>query len=93
MISVATMWIMTIWLVYEATMRFFEPVEVKGLIMMIVAIISLFFNLIQIKILHQGDGHYHLGGGDHDHGHDHGHHHEGGMDEETQSKDHKHTAE
>jgi len=25
LISIATMWIMTIWLVYEATERFFEP--------------------------------------------------------------------
>ena len=35
-----------------------------------------------MKILHSGDGHYHLGGGhDHSHGHDHGHDH---------SHDHKH---
>jgi len=27
-----------------------------------------------MKILHSGDGHYHLGG-DHDHSHDHGHSH------------------
>jgi zinc transporter 2 len=47
--------------------------------MMITAIMGLFFNLIQMKILHQGEGHYHLGGGHHhDHDHDHDHHHEGG---------------
>lgn len=29
-----------------------------------------------MKILHSGDGHYHLGGShDHSHGHDHGHSH------------------
>lgn len=45
--------------------------------MLIVAVMGLIFNLIQMKILHSGDGHYHLGGEDHDHDHDHGHtHHE-----------------
>ena len=44
--------------------------------MMITAILGLGFNLIQMYILHQGDGHYHLGGGhDHNHGHDHSHGH------------------
>lgn len=49
--------------------------------MLIVAILGLIFNLIQMKILHSGDGHYHLGGShdhdhdDHDHGHSHGHSH------------------
>jgi hypothetical protein len=42
--------------------------------MIIVAVMGLFFNLIQMKILHSGDGHYHLGG-DHGHDHDHGHSH------------------
>jgi hypothetical protein len=70
MFSIATMWVMTVWLLVEATNRFFEPPKVHGWIMLLVACIGLVFNLIQIKILHTGDGHYHLGG-DH-HGHDHG---------------------
>lgn len=28
-----------------------------------------------MKILHSGDGHYHLGGGGHDHDHEHEHEH------------------
>ena len=91
LISVCTMWIMTIWLVVEATHRFWEEPEVEGLTMLIVAIISLFFNLIQIWILHQGDGHYHLGG-DH-HGHDHGHGScsgHGGAHKHEHTHDHKH---
>ena len=40
------MWIMTVWLLYEATKRFFDPHEIEGLIMVIVAVISLIFNLI-----------------------------------------------
>ena len=39
--------------------------------MLIVAVLGLIFNLIQMKILHSGDGHYHLGG-EHDHGEGHG---------------------
>lgn len=67
---------MTLWLLGEATKRFFEPPQVKGKIMLIVAVMGLFFNLIQMRILHAGDGHYHLGGEEHDHeGHDHGHDH------------------
>jgi solute carrier family 30 (zinc transporter), member 2 len=64
--------------VYEATLRIIEGSEVKGDIMFIVACLGLVFNLIQMKILHSGDGHYHLGGSHdhHDHSHDHGHKHE-----------------
>jgi len=65
---------MTGWLLFEATKRFFQPPQVEGDIMLIVAIMGLIFNLIQMKILHSGDGHYHLGG-EHEHDHDHGHHH------------------
>lgn len=77
LISVATMWIMTVWLVYEATKRFFDPPEIEGLIMIIVAVISLIFNLIQISILHQGHDHDHSAHSGHGH-----HHHEGGEAEE-----------
>jgi len=60
---------MTVWLLTEATKRFFQPPQVKGDIMLIVAVMGLIFNLIQMKILHSGEGHYHLGG---EHNHDHG---------------------
>jgi len=82
-VSVATIWIMTVWLFIEATMRFFEPPVVVGSKMLVIAVIALVFNLIQMKILHSGEGHYHLGGEDcgghdhaHDHAHDHGHAHD-----------------
>ena len=67
LVSVSTIWIMTVWLLGEATKRFFQPPQVKGDLMLIVAIMGLIFNLIQMKILHSGEGHYHLGG-EHDHG-------------------------
>lgn len=90
--SIAVIWLITLWLIVEATSRFFEPPIVKGNIMFIVAIISLIFNLIQMKILHSGDGHYHLGGefhDGHDHGHGHGHHHHGEHDHDH-NHDHDH---
>jgi len=74
LVSVSSIWIMTGWLLVEATKRFFQPPQVQGDIMLIVAVMGLIFNLIQMKILHSGDGHYHLGG-EHEHDHDHGHHH------------------
>mmetsp|Transcript_24399 Transcript_24399/g.32662 ORF Transcript_24399/g.32662 Transcript_24399/m.32662 type:complete len:151 (-) Transcript_24399:761-1213(-) len=74
LVSVSSIWIMTGWLLVEASKRFFMPPEVEGDIMLIVAVMGLIFNLIQMKILHSGDGHYHLGG-EHEHDHDHGHHH------------------
>ena len=41
--------------------------------MFIVAVVGLFFNMIQIKILHGGDEHFHLGEDLHsEHGHSHG---------------------
>ena len=90
---------MTVWLVGEATMRFFQPPQVKGGIMLIVAVMGLIFNLIQMKILHSGDGHYHLGGehdhgpgeecGGHDHGHSHGHGH---AHDHSHSHSHGHAA-
>ena len=46
LVSVSTIWIMTIWLLVEATNRFFEPPRVKGDLMLIVAIMGLIFNLI-----------------------------------------------
>merc|ERR1711957_1032525 len=50
-------------------------VSVVGSLMFIVAVVGLFFNMIQIKILHGGDEHFHLGEdmhGDDHHGHSHG---------------------
>jgi zinc transporter 2 len=69
---------LTIWLLVEAIDRVKNPQNIDGEIMLITAVCGLFFNLIQMSILHQGDDHFHMGGGGHDHGHDHGHSHEGG---------------
>ena len=44
--SIFTIWIMTLWLLYEATQRFWKHEEIGGTIMFSVAIASFFFNLI-----------------------------------------------
>lgn len=79
LVSVVSIWIMTIWLLVAATQRFFMPPQVQGSLMFIVAVVGLFFNMIQIKILHGGDEHFHMGedlhggsGGCDGHGHGHG---------------------
>jgi len=48
LVSVISIWIMTIWLLVAATERFFMPPQVRGNLMFIVAVIGLFFNMIQI---------------------------------------------
>ena len=91
MASIIFLLTLTIWLVFEATGRVVDPQEVKGVEMAITAVGGLFFNLVQMRILHQGEGGYHMGAapgkgcthdhGDGEHGHDHGEHghsHEGG---------------
>jgi solute carrier family 30 (zinc transporter), member 2 len=80
MASVIFLLTLTLWLLIVALDRMYNPQVVIGDKMMITAVMGLFFNLIQMSILHQGEGHYHLGGGhhDHDHGDGHDHHHEGG---------------
>jgi solute carrier family 30 (zinc transporter), member 2 len=60
LISVLTIWVVTALLFIEATKRFFIRTQVLGGTMVIVAIMGLFFNLIQMKILHQGSGHYQM---------------------------------
>lgn len=61
--SVVFLLTLTIMLVFFAVGRVVNPQEVKGVEMAITAVMGLFFNLIQMKILHQ-DGH---DGHDHDH--------------------------
>jgi len=94
MTSVIFLLTLTIWLVFEATGRVVVPQEVKGLEMAITAVMGLFFNLIQMKILHQGEGGYHMGakagaGCTHDHGEE-GHAHEGGHAHEKKDDGHGH---
>ena len=46
LVSVSSIWIMTGWLLVEATKRFFRPPQVQGDIMLVVAVMGLIFNLI-----------------------------------------------
>ena len=89
LVSIIFIWGLTIWLLWEATLRILNPQEVIGFTMLIVAVMGLGFNLIQMKILHSGDGHYHLGGS-HDHGHDHEHDHDHGPKKHKHEEGHSH---
>lgn len=96
-LSMALIWGLTIWLVFEAVQRIITPVEVDGLIMLITAIFGFVCNLVMFKLLHShGPGHGHgcSHGHSHDHGHkhshdDHDHEHEHGHGHEH-GDDHKH---
>ena len=71
--SVMLIWGLTVWLVFEAVNRLFNPVVVNGGLMMITAAIGLLVNLVMGKILHSHGGHGHSHGHSHDHGHGHSH--------------------
>ena len=62
LVSIFTIWFMAVLLVYEATLRFYDPPEILGKVMFGIAILSLIFNIIQIYILHTGEG-AHMHGG------------------------------
>jgi zinc transporter 2 len=80
-ISIVFLITITLWLVKEAVDRVVNPTHINADVMLFTAAAGLFFNLVQMAILHGGDDHFHLGGETgHDHDHDHGHSHgeEGG---------------
>jgi zinc transporter 2 len=56
-VSILTIWILTIWLLYEATLRVITPQPVVGGVMLVVAIMGLFFNIIQMKVLDVDNDH------------------------------------
>jgi len=69
LVSIIFIWGLTLWLIYEATLRIIVPQPVEGPIMLVVAVLGLIFNIIQMKIL----DHHHHGPGDHGCGGDHHH--------------------
>lgn len=74
--SIVFVWAVTVWLIAEATMRFFDPPEIMSEVMVGVSVLCLVFNLVQMSILHSKDLHEfaHAPGQECSH-HDHGHHH------------------
>lgn len=49
--SILIIWILTVWLISEAINRIFNPREIVGVLMMIVASLGLLFNFIMSKVL------------------------------------------
>lgn len=45
-LSIMFLWGLTLWLVYEATLRIITPQQVAGDIMLIVAVLGLIFNIV-----------------------------------------------
>ena len=78
LVSIVLIWALTLWLLYEATLRIITPPLVDGFIMIIVSIIGFSFNVIMgIVLAKSGVAHSHgLKKCDHDHDHDHDHEHE-----------------
>ena len=80
LVSIILIWGLTLWLLYEATLRMIKIPQVDGFIMIIIAIIGFSFNLIMgIVMAKSGVPHSHglkKCDHDHDHEHDHEHHHD-----------------
>ena len=78
LVSIVLIWALTLWLLYEATLRIITPPEVDGFIMLIISIIGFTFNVIMgIVLTKSGVPHSHgLKKCDHDHDHDHEHGHD-----------------
>ncbi len=62
LVSILFIWVISIWLIVEATDRLLNPREVDGLTMLEVSVLCLIFNLIQMSILHSKDLHEHAHG-------------------------------
>jgi zinc transporter 2 len=58
--SVVCLVVATLWLAVEATKRILHPEELNPPVMLLTATVGLLFNIVQIYILHQNDGHYSL---------------------------------
>jgi len=84
LVSIVLIWALTLWLLYEATLRIIIPPRVDGFIMIIISIIGFSFNVIMgIVLTKSGVAHSHgLHKCDHDHDHEHEHEHEHSSDEE-----------
>ena len=84
LVSIVLIWALTLWLLYEATLRIIIPPQVDGFIMIIISIIGFSFNVIMgIVLTKSGVAHSHgLHKCDHDHDHEHEHEHEHSSDEE-----------
>ena len=89
MASVLLIWGLTIWLVAEAVDRMRHPVDVKGYIMLITAVIGLAVNFIMLKVLHSTPSVHHNCSHDHGHGHGHEHSHDH-VHEHSHDHDHSH---
>ena len=87
LVSVTLIWGLTLWLLYEATVRIINPVQVDSIIMIIIAVIGFLFNVVMgIVLSWNGIGHVHIM---HNHKHDDEHEHEHDDDDEHDHKKNK----
>ena len=89
LVSIILIWGLTLWLLYEATLRMIKIPQVDGFIMIIIAIIGFSFNLIMgIVMAKSGVPHSHgIKKCDHDHDHDHEHEHHHDHDNSCNEED------
>ena len=69
--SIALIWFLTLWLLFEAVERVLHPEEVNGKVMVITASFGLLINIVMAKVLHSPLNKHHNCSHGHSHGHDH----------------------
>ena len=91
LVSIVLIWALTLWLLYEATLRIISPPQVDGFIMIIVSIIGFSFNVIMgIVLTKSGVPHSHgLHKCEHNHKHEHEHEHD---EHEHEHDEHEHSS-
>lgn len=91
LVSILFIWVITVWLMVEATFRFINPMVIDSKIMLIVSGLCLVFNLIQMSILHSKDMHDFAHGPGQSCGHDHSDGHAHDHNDHSHSHDHDHS--
>jgi len=91
LVSILFIWVITIWLMVEATYRFINPLKIDSEIMLIVSGLCLIFNLIQMSILHSKEMHDFAHAPGQSCGHDHGDHGNGDSHNHNHNHDHSHS--
>jgi zinc transporter 2 len=66
LVSVFTIWFLTLVLIQEAFERLLRPREINAEVMLFTAVFGLVCNIAMFKVLHSGHGHSHNCGGSHE---------------------------
>lgn len=59
-INISLLFILIVFLGYEAVDRFINPIEINSIVVILLAIVSIVFNYISVRLLHSHQSHAHM---------------------------------